>query len=918
MTNKPKTKVELTQGPQVFSNKVDAAKKAKKDNTLLVEIIRTPETDYRAIFDAANDAIFVHDLKTGRILDVNHKMSEMYGYEVEEAKNINIGDVSSGLSPYTQEDALQWVKRASTEGPQLFEWQAKDKSGRLFWIEVNLKRALIGGRNRMLAVVRDIGERKRNEMLLQKERSGFFAVLEQAPYGVVLIDHDGRYLYVNPQFIAITGYTLEEIPTREDWLEKAYPDPNYRTLVNEIWEVDFASKTESRVFIVTCKDGTEKQIEFRPTFLDDGRAAMILYDITERRKAEEELKSSKEALSTILNSVYDAIFIHELDGTVIDVNEKTLELYGITREQAAQFTIQDDYSSSSNPIDKLPNMWQRVISGKTAFFEWKAKRPNDGSVFDVEVFLRKLSLVDKDVILANVRDITERKKAEKALAEEKQKFETLANNAPFGMIMIGRSGAFEYVNPKFTELFGYDLNDLPNINNWLLKAYSDLDQRKIAKLNWFNILDDIKPGGRRPFTRQITCKTGAKKTINFIPVRLVSGEVLMTCEDITQRQLAENEIKVRNVELTVLNHIVSAINSTLNLPGILDTLRQVFSAQLKIPIGGIFLYDELSGMINMELSWGVTDVGQNAFQMRAMEAFQNEQLLSHKEVVLDMHNSSHMSHRSSLCIPLVFKDELQGIVFLINNQQSHSLSSERLTLLQTLGQQIGVAIKNAQLYEQLRTSNEQMQALSRRLVEVQESERRSIARELHDEVGQILTALKLVLGTAPGLSNEKSENRILQAQSLCQKLIVIIRELSLKLRPQMLDDLGLLPALLWHLEQFHSQTNIQVDFKHSGLDERFSQQVETAAYRIVQEALTNVVRHAGVKKVTVRMWCSDGTLGVRIEDRGRGFDSASILMSGTASGLTGMRERALLLGGQFVVESSHKKGTRLTAELPVR
>ena len=108
---------------------------------------------------------------------------------------------------------------------------------------------------------------------------------------------------------------------------------------------------------------------------------------------------------------------------------------------------------------------------------------------------------------------------------------------------------------------------------------------RLAKLNWFKILDDIKPGGRRPFTRQITCKTGAKKTINFIPVRLVNGEVLMTCEDITQRQLAENEIKVRNVELTALNHIVSAINSTLNLPGILDTLRQVFSTQLKIPMG---------------------------------------------------------------------------------------------------------------------------------------------------------------------------------------------------------------------------------------------------------------------------------------------------------------------------------------------
>ncbi len=880
--------------------------------------VYAPKTDYRAIFDAANDAIFIHDSKSGKILDVNNKMSEMYGYGIDEAKTIHIGDVSAGSPPFSEKDALQWIQRAATEGPQLFEWRAKDKSGKLFWVEVNLKHAKIGGKKRILAIVRDITERKHNQILLQKERDSVFAVLEKAPYGAVLIDRNGKYLYVNPQFVEITGYSLDDIPTRWAWLDKAYPEPGYREMVKEVWDADFSQGTESRIFRVTCKDGTVKQIEFRPTFLDDGRAAMILYDITEKKKAEEELRYSKEALRTILDSVYDGIFIHELDGRVIDVNNKILELYGISRHQVSRFTIQDDYSSSSNPLHILPITWKKVINGETAFFDWKAKRPNDGTIFDVEVFLKKLSLPYKDVILANVRDITERKKAENALAEEKQRFETLANNAPFGMIMIDRSGIFNYVNPRFTELFGYHLNDLPNIGIWLRTAYSDYDQRQTAERNWVKIIADMKTGERRPFTRQIACKDHTKKTINFIPVRLVNGEVLMTCEDITQRQLAENEIKVRNIELTALNHIVSAINSTLNQPGILNTLRQVFSAQLKIPVGGIFLYNEVSGTINMELSWGVADEDIGAFKANAMEAFQDEQLLGHKEVIFNTRNALVSPYQGSLCIPVVFKEELKGIIFLIYSRRSRGFSHERLTLLQTLGQQIGVAIKNAQLFEQLKVSNEQMQALSRQLVEVQESERRSIARELHDEVGQILTALKVTLGTASGLRDEKSEKKIVQAQQLCQKLIVTIRELSLKLRPQMLDDLGLLPTLLWHFQQFQEQTHIRVDFKHTGLDGRFSQEIETAVYRIVQEALTNVVRHARVKEVTVRVWSDDGTLGVQIEDRGMGFDSASILISGMASGLTGMRERALLLGGQFVVESTQKKGTRLTAELPIK
>src|ERR1035437_1143013 len=118
---------------------------------------------YRAIFDAANDAIFVHDLQTGAILDINHKMTEMYGYTIEEARQLDVEVLSAGTPPYTQQEALQWLKKTLDGEPQLFEWLAKDKAGRLFWVEVNIKRATIGGAQRLLAIVRDIARRKRVE-----------------------------------------------------------------------------------------------------------------------------------------------------------------------------------------------------------------------------------------------------------------------------------------------------------------------------------------------------------------------------------------------------------------------------------------------------------------------------------------------------------------------------------------------------------------------------------------------------------------------------------------------------------------------------------------------------------------------------------------------------------------------------------
>jgi signal transduction histidine kinase len=252
--------------------------------------------------------------------------------------------------------------------------------------------------------------------------------------------------------------------------------------------------------------------------------------------------------------------------------------------------------------------------------------------------------------------------------------------------------------------------------------------------------------------------------------------------------------------------------------------------------------------------------------------------------------------------------------------------TERLTQLQIFMavaavtfQVLAVAItERNRLVVALRQEAERLQTLSHRLVEVQEAERRHLALELHDQVGQVLTGLKITLEiNARGGCTGEAKTSLGEAQALVDGLIAQVQDMALQLRPTMLDDLGLLPTLLWHLDQYTAQTNMRVTLKHSGLDRRFAPELETAAYRIVQEALTNAARHARASDVTVRLWSTQDTFCIQIEDQGQGFDVGATLAAGTSSGLAGMRERTALLGGQLTVESASGAGARVTAEFPL-
>jgi signal transduction histidine kinase len=202
-------------------------------------------------------------------------------------------------------------------------------------------------------------------------------------------------------------------------------------------------------------------------------------------------------------------------------------------------------------------------------------------------------------------------------------------------------------------------------------------------------------------------------------------------------------------------------------------------------------------------------------------------------------------------------------------------------------------------------------ALGRQLFDLQEGERRALANELHDEVGQLLTGLKLMLESKGAMGGPE------EMIQLTREAMDRVRDVSMNLRPPMLDDLGLLPTLEWLVQRVGAITGIRVRFTHTGLGSRFAQSVETAAFRIAQEALTNVAKHAQVSEAELDVSLASGRLVVSVRDGGTGFEPSGRATAGATQGLHGMRERARLLGGRFMVRSTTGGGTHILAELPL-
>jgi two-component system sensor histidine kinase UhpB len=207
------------------------------------------------------------------------------------------------------------------------------------------------------------------------------------------------------------------------------------------------------------------------------------------------------------------------------------------------------------------------------------------------------------------------------------------------------------------------------------------------------------------------------------------------------------------------------------------------------------------------------------------------------------------------------------------------------------------------------------------ILTAQEQERKRIARELHDETSQVLTSLLISLKVLEeAISSEEARQRVEETRSLVHQTLRAIRNLSIDLRPSALDDLGLLPALRWYIKEYQQKCQIEVEFSASNFKERLPSELETALYRIVQEALTNTAKYAKATRVQISVVEEPGSVKATITDNGQGFDAQTVLKlpwQERGLGLAGMHERAALLDGSLIITTEPGKGTTIEARIPL-
>ncbi len=269
---------------------------------------------------------------------------------------------------------------------------------------------------------------------------------------------------------------------------------------------------------------------------------------------------------------------------------------------------------------------------------------------------------------------------------------------------------------------------------------------------------------------------------------------------------------------------------------------------------------------------------------------------------------------TDLAVPgLMSTGQFASLILLGPKKDRKPYSEEEKKIVQSFLTQITVKLENIRLYAEANKMRLQLQQLSYRLVQAQEEERREIARELHDEIAQSLIMTKMLVDGV--LKTPRGDPRLAEAQSTLNEVIAQVREMSLNLRPGVLDDLGLYPAVEWLIDRFSQRTGIHVDFRYNVTDHVRDGNLKTAVYRIIQESLNNIAKHAQTAEAGVSVARKNGSLHIEISDSGRGFDPSGI--SRKSIGLASMRERIGILGGTLRIESAPGTGTWIIADIPL-
>lgn len=616
-------------------------------------------------------------------------------------------------------------------------------------------------------------------------------------------------------------------------------------------------------------------------------------ELSARRESEKKLREAESKFRILFETANDGIFLHDTTG-IVDCNQEAASMYGMTKgdiigRRTAELCPerQPDGRQSSKVIAEKK---YAAMGGESQNFELQALRA-DNTIFDVDISLNRIELDGIVYLQSIVRDITERKKLEDDLRIREQYQRALLDNFPFMVWLKDTDSRLLAVNRAYLETAGL-------YSGTCYFGKTDLDmfpaeQAEIYRADDFEVM-----------------RTGQKKTVEELigapgmlrwhetykaPVLDADGKLLGTvgfARDITERKRIEDLLHAREQEFRAMVE---------NSPDVVvryDThCRRVYVNPAMQRQFGLSI-EEILGKTPLESS---TMAEAAAYMQQIQEVLKSAQESQMEFPFHDIQGGEHWGHMR--LVPEFNKDgEVVSVLTKTRDITDRKRAEEELKKRE----------------RDLEESRAQLRGLTARREEVREEERKHIAREVHDELGQILTGLKLnisIIEHKYAAESASLREHLQETLMLIDRSLEVARNVASALRPAVLD-LGIVSALEWLAGRFELSTGIQCEMIISETEIRLDENHEIALFRIVQESLTNVARHAKAQRVDIAIAKDADDYVLKVRDNGTGFDTNAKQMN--SFGLVGIRERALMLGGTIAINSRPGNGTEIEVRIPAQ
>ena len=752
------------------------------------------------------------------------------------------------------------------------------------------------------------------------------SIVESMTEKVVVVDLENRIVEINPAAQRILKHTADSAVGQS----ATKIVPGWSSLLEDY---QMSGRTEGDIRL---GDGPDQRT-YDPilSLLKDSRGRdlgylLALHDVTERtqqldtvarklREREQALLQSEEYFRSLLQYASDIITVMDASGAILYESPSVKQILGYSPEEMLG-TKALDYVHPED-LEEVVEALQEKVDARharsTLGFRFRAK---DGSWRYLEaVASNQLGNPSVDGLVVNSRDVTSRKRAENELRRAEERYRGIFENAVEGIFQVSQDGLLSTVNPSMARILGYESAE-HLIENAPQAGQFFVDPEHGAK--FFETVQD--QGAVSGFESQLRRKDGeiiwASKSARVLydsESKIVGYEG--SIEDITEKKLAQQSVQ-RNLDmLLALNGAGQALGSTLQADEVDARVLESMQHILDLTTVVISTQGE-DGELRIWRSVGLQGLWPKARYAPKAEAARHEALKDGYRSFWMKEPGSEGRHLKGLCLPMRTKDRTIGILEAYGEDM---VESEAVGVLGSLANQAASALENARLYKELSEREGRLQDLVGKLIAAQEEERRRVAYEVHDGLAQVAVAAHQHLQAFARRYKPEEEDSSLDISlisRLVRRTVTESRQIIANLRPTTLDDFGLAAAVSQEIETLRDD-GYQVEYLEEIGEERLPDEIEITLFRITQEAITNIRKHAETQRVRIDLTRKYGEAHLEVRDWGNGFDISGgdeEVGPGERVGIVGMRERIDHLSGDFEIDSQPGQGTVVRVSIPVR